>query len=228
MLARTRSILLVRHGQSEWNALRRWQGRADTPLTALGRRQAVLASRDLALLPPFGAVWSSPLSRAAETASIIAAELGRAVSTDDRLVESDAGEWQGLTPDEIERAYPGFLRDHRRPPTFETFSSVVERSTAALVDITSALARAADDRPVLVVAHSGVLRSIVRHLGAPDERIPNLGGVWVTSSISGDDFRLSLGDRFRPAGVDVPVVDAGGEDPGEQPDHADADGRAER
>ena len=225
MLARTRSILLVRHGQSEWNAVRRWQGRADTPLTALGRRQAVLASRELALLPPFGAVWSSSLSRASETASIIAAELGLAVSTDDRLAESDAGEWQGLTPDEIERAYPGFLRDHRRPPTFETFESVIERSTAALADIAS---QSPDDGPVLVVAHSGVLRSIVRHLGAADERIPNLGGVWVTSSIVGDDLRLELGDRFRPAGIDVAGVDAGGEDPGEQPDHSDTDGRAER
>lgn len=225
MLGRTRSILLVRHGQSEWNAVRRWQGRADTPLTALGRRQAVLATGALAMLPPFGTVWSSPLSRAAETASIIAAELGLTVSTDDRLAESDAGEWQGLTPDEIERAYPGFLGDHRRPPTFETFASVVERSTAALADITS---RAADDRPVLVVAHSGVLRTIVRHLGAADERIPNLGGVWVTSSISDHASRLALGDRFRPPRIDIAGIDAGGEDPGDQSDDADTDRRAER
>lgn len=228
MLGRMTRLLLLRHGQSEWNAVRRWQGRADTPLTALGRSEAARCAAELAELPAFDEVWASPLGRAEETAAIIVTRLGlNGVATDERLMEADAGDWQGLTADHIEQAYPGFLAAHRRPGTFESFESVVGRSTAALHDI----ANGHDgDAPILVVSHSGVLRSIVRHLGAADERIPNLGGVWVRvgSSIGDTGPGLELGDRFRPSGFAASAVDAGGEDPGEQTDQTDANRGAER
>jgi probable phosphoglycerate mutase len=229
MLARSVLLLLLRHGQSEWNAVRRWQGLADSPLTALGREQAdhcatILASLDVR----FGGVWSSPLTRAAETARIVADRLGLEPVHDERLREADAGEWQGLTPDEIEVAYPEFLATHRRPATFESVQAVVDRSLAALTHIAESSGTA---DAVIVATHSGVTRTLIRHLGAADERIPNLGGVWLEAHIASSTVspvRLELRHRFDPHGIVVSGVDVPGEDPGEQPDHADAHRRAER
>jgi probable phosphoglycerate mutase len=227
------SMLLLRHGQSEWNAVRRWQGLADTPLTPLGRRQAASCAAVLgALGPGFAAVRSSPLRRAAETGDIIAARLGLgAVACDDRLREADAGEWQGMTPDEIEAAYPGFLADHLRPPGFEAFEHVVERVFPALHDLASTGDPA--DGSLLVTTHSGVIRSIVRRLGETDERIPNVGGVWIEvtpsqRSVIDASAGVELGGRFDPDGIGRTGVDAPGEDPGEQADQADAHRRAQR
>jgi broad specificity phosphatase PhoE len=229
MLARSVLLLLLRHGQSEWNAVRRWQGLADSPLTALGREQAdrcgtILASLDVR----FGGVWSSPLTRAAETARIVADRLGLEPVHDERLREADAGEWQGLTPDEIELAYPDFLTTHRRPASFETVHDVVERSIAALTHIAES---SGPGDAVVVATHSGVTRSLIRHLGATDERIPNLGGVWLEAHIessTGAPVHFELRHRFNPHGIVISGVDVPGEDPGEQPDHADAHRRAQR
>lgn len=230
MVARFVSLLLLRHGQSEWNAVRRWQGLADSPLNDLGRRQAADASAALASTGHrFQSVWSSPLKRAAETGDIIAGLLGLgAVQSDDRLREADAGEWEGMTPDEIDVAYPGFLTDHRRPPTFERVDEVVERTTAALTAI--ATRSATDGASVIVTTHSGVIRTLVRHLGWHDERVPNLGGVWVSVDTSVTDItaRFDLRRRFDPSGVVRTGVDAPGEDPGEQADQSEAHRGAER
>src|SRR5690606_34165227 len=96
----TTRVLLVRHGQSEWNAIGRWQGQADPPLSDLGRLQAREASRALGTVD---AVWASDLQRAVETAAIIAGELGVGpVVVDPDLRERDAGEFSGLTRPEIE------------------------------------------------------------------------------------------------------------------------------
>jgi probable phosphoglycerate mutase len=224
MVARFVSLLLLRHGQSEWNAVRRWQGLADSPLSDLGRRQAADASVALASGGHrFQSVWSSPLVRAAETGDIIADHLGLgAVNVDERLSEADAGEWEGMTPDEINIAYPGFLADHRRPHTFERVEQVVERTTEALAAIAR---RSTTDRAaVIVTTHSGPIRTLVRHLGWSDERVPNLGGVWVSVDTSATDVpaRFDLRRRFDPTGVARTGVDAPGEDPGEQADEAEA------
>lgn len=229
-------MLLVRHGQSEWNAVRRWQGLADSPLTDLGRRQAAAVGEVLARSDrPIGAVWSSPLRRAAETGEIIAGRLGLGtVTLDDRLREADAGEWQGLTPAEIERAYPGFLDAHRRPPTFESFDAVVGRAFAALRSIAAAYDGDGDGvGAVAVTTHSGLIRSVVRRLGEPDERVPNLGGVWfdvasAARSVTDPTSGVELIDRFDPGGLVRTGVDAPGEDPGDQSDQPNADRTAQR
>ncbi|NNE13162.1 MAG: histidine phosphatase family protein [Ilumatobacter sp.] len=222
-------ILLVRHGQSEWNAARRWQGRADSPLTALGRAQAAGAAEALAATERvLGPVWASTSERARATAEIVADRLGlgaRTVTADERLCEAEAGEWQGLTPDEIEAAYPGFLVAHRRPPSFEPFDRVVARATAALGDVADATSPGG---AAVVVTHSGVIRSLIRSGGVADERIPNLAGVWFGVARSATGVDLHLGDRFDPVGLVVSGVDAPGEDPGEQTDHAGAQRRADR
>ena len=88
-------LLVARHGQSEWNALGRWQGHADVPLSDDGMRQA--ADAGLAL-GTFDAVWASDLQRALLTAQIIAEIIGIGpVMIDARLRETDVGPWQGLT-----------------------------------------------------------------------------------------------------------------------------------
>jgi broad specificity phosphatase PhoE len=210
------TILLLRHGQSEWNSQRRWQGTADSPLTALGRTQARTAARVLAeLATPFAGVWSSDLRRASQTAAIIASalELGEPV-IDARLREAHAGEWEGLTPTEIETRWPGWLAAHRRPATFEPYPEVVARADEALGEIAQKVSTCASPT-ALVVAHSGIVRSIVRHLGADDGRVPNLGGIWLHASVIGDRSRLVLGDLFDPSGIVVSGIDAPGEDPGE-------------
>jgi probable phosphoglycerate mutase len=224
-------VLVLRHGRSEWNAVRRWQGRFDSPLDDLGRAQAAAVADELA---GFDGRWSPPvastLGRAAETAAIIADRLAlEAPRLDDRLVEAHAGEWEGLTPDEIETAYPGWLRAHRRPAGFEPFASVVARATDALADVAAATP---PGRSGLVVSHSGVIRSVVRSLGLTDTRIPNLGGVWFrlapVDRSSVDRPRLVVDELFDPNGVVVSGVDAPGEDPGEQPDQPEHHGRAQR
>lgn len=233
---------MLRHGQSEWNAISRWQGSADIPLTDLGRSQARQTAERLATLDVrFGAVWASDLMRADETASIIAQSLDIGpVTTDERLRESHAGEWEGLTPTQIEERYPGWLDAHRRPDTFEPYDEVVARAIAALVEIadgrTDGLTDGAPSTdPVLIVSHSGLIRSVIRSKGIDDPRIPNLGGVWVTvapaapADESSDGVetvetgRIAIGDLFDPGDIPISGVDMPGEDPGEKPDHAHAD-----
>ena len=122
------SVLALRHGESEWNAVGRWQGQADPPLTDAGMLQAVAAAR---LLGTFDAVFASSLQRAADTAAIIAESLGIGpVQLMDDLMESSFGPWQGLTISEIESGWPGYLSEHRRP---EGAEQPDHRSARALV-----------------------------------------------------------------------------------------------
>ncbi len=212
------TLLLLRHGQSEWNAVHRWQGTADSPLTELGRRQAAETACQLATLEPFDAVWTSNLRRAAETAEIIGAELALgSPNADDRLREAYAGAWEGLTPALIEEGWPGWLDEHRRPAGFESFDAVIDRVVTSLSEISHDVTDAGSRRTAraLVVTHSGVIRSLIRQLGGIDDRIPNLGGVWIEASLVGSQARFSLGDLFDPSGIVVSGVDTPGEEPGD-------------
>lgn len=192
------AALLLRHGQSEWNASGRWQGAADLPLTALGREQASIAAAELArgaVAARFDEIWASDLQRAIETAEIIAGALGiDGVRRDPRLREADAGPWEGLRRSEIDRDWPGFLDDDRRPDGFEPYATVVTRATESCIEILGEAARhdSSAGEPVtpLIVAHSGVVRAVRRHLGVADRRIPNLGGCW----LGWDGTGLSLGE----------------------------------
>lgn len=176
MSAPVTRILVVRHGQSEWNALGRWQGQADPPLTTLGRLQARQAGSLLASeCPPFDLVISSDLERASVTADLLAEVVGcpnRRV--DPRWRENDAGEWQGLTRQEIQAQWPGWLEAERRPPGFETAESTRARAMAAFADI----AEYHRGGCILVVSHSGVLRLLRRFLTGSEHHFPNLGGSW--------------------------------------------------
>lgn len=173
-------VLILRHGQSEWNALGRWQGQADPPLTDLGRQQALTAAHLIATeCPSFQAIVTSDLDRARETGLTIAGVLGCAVHhLDPRWRENHAGEWQGLTPEEIRAQWPGYLENDRRPPGFEAASSTVARARAALDDIAARHAGAC----VLVISHGGVLRLLQTEFTGSQQRFPNLSGSWFEHS----------------------------------------------
>ena len=181
-------LLLLRHGQSEWNAAGRWQGQADPPLSDLGREQAFAAAQKLGTVD---AIVSSDLERAMHTAQIISGQLGVGpVVIEPLLRERHAGEWSGLTTVEIEEQFPGFLERGDRPPGFESDDSLLARTHAALANI-EAEYRGGE---VLVVAHGGLVYALEReHLpDAPRDRLPNLAGVWLTH----DGTRLALGERL--------------------------------
>jgi len=95
-------IILVRHGQTEWNRIERFRGRADVPLNGTGIAQAEATGRRLARLAKPAAVYSSPLSRAVVTAGKIARPHGLSVQATDGLIDIDYGKWQGLTPRQVE------------------------------------------------------------------------------------------------------------------------------
>jgi len=192
-------VLLIRHGQSEWNADGRWQGQADPPLTDLGRQQARHAIRNLGLAD---AIVASDLQRAADTALVLSNELGVGpIVLDEGLRERDAGEWSGLTRAEIERDWPGYLEpiadervgspdgERRRPPSWESDDALLVRARQALGRIHDLV----PDGEVIVVTHGGVIYAIERALGAPFERLANLGGRWVEIGPGGELRRL--GDR---------------------------------
>ncbi len=117
-------ILLVRHGQSEWNADGRWQGQADPPLSELGEEQAVAAARALGMVD---AIYASDLVRAHHTAELVAAQIGSDVVVAPNLRERSAGEWEGRTRAEINERWPGYLESGRRPAGYEPDDSVLER-----------------------------------------------------------------------------------------------------
>ena len=164
------TLLLVRHGQSTWNAEGRWQGQADPPLSDRGRWQAAEAS---AKLGQVDAVVSSPQRRALETAAILAGALGVGpVQLVDDLRERSAGPWSGLTRPEIEAEWPGWVADGRRPDGYEPDEPLVARALAALTEVAAAFAGGT----VLVVCHGGVIRAVEAELGIAEGRIPNLAG----------------------------------------------------
>lgn len=124
-------------------------------------------------------IWSSTLSRASQTAALIADEMRISdIRCDARLAEADAGPWQGLTPTEIEAGWPGYLEAKLRPDGFESVDTVVARVHAGLRNIASATVDRGDPMAI-VVLHSGVLRTLMRVAGNAVTGVPNLSGWFV-------------------------------------------------
>lgn len=196
-------LLLLRHGESTWNAVRRWQGQADPPLTDRGEDQARVAVDALSVIGPFDVVVTSTLVRAARTGELLADGLGLAdVRRVQALAERSAGPWEGLTRFEIDERWPGYLDEDRRPEGYELDPSVVARSTAALVE----LAAEFRGQTALVVSHGGVINALERHQGEPWKRLDNLEGRWFQSD--GSDL-APVGDRVRLTSWDAPSVERG-------------------
>ena len=154
-------LLLVRHGETDWNAEGRLQGHTDRPLNEYGRRQARTLADELAG-EDLDAIYSSDLARARETAEIVGARLGLPVVLECDLREKNWGNWEGLTPDER--------------LGIELIGESTEEHAARTL---GALRRIAERHPggrVLVVTHGGSLRRVqVEALGLALPVVENCG-----------------------------------------------------
>jgi probable phosphoglycerate mutase len=153
------TILLARHGETEWNRDGRFQGWADPPLNATGRAQAVDLSVAL-MAEELAAVYSSPLRRAYETAEVVGASRGLEPVTVDALREVDVGSWSGLTRAEIEQRFPEqyarWLDYGQGWDDGETYEAMAERVVRAVL----ALAADHDGQRILAVSHGGPMRAV--------------------------------------------------------------------
>jgi uncharacterized phosphatase len=154
------SLYLVRHGETDWNAQRRIQGSTDIPLNTTGRTQAATTGTLLARREWDG-IYSSPLSRAFDTALIIAGEVGLGTPTAiGAIVERNYGEAEGLNWEQIDHMFPG----DTPVPGRETHEEVADRAIPALIS----LASSHPGEALIVVSHGGVIRSV---LNSVDPRV---------------------------------------------------------
>lgn len=166
-------VLIIRHGQSTWNAEGRWQGQADPPLSEFGMKQARSARNVFKELAPFDLLAASTLQRAAQTASLMAPDSD--ISTLDWLKERCAGPWQGLTRIQIEQDWPGYLKDGRRPAGYELDPEILDRVLEPFIRLCADYA----GRKIALVSHGGIIGAIERSAGMQWGRIPNLAGRWL-------------------------------------------------
>lgn len=173
-----RRLVLWRHGQTLWNADNRHQGQIDIPLNDVGREQARHAAQTLLAMKPTHVI-ASDLERAFETGQILADLSGVSLSTDERLRETFAGEWQGMTRDEIVAKYPADYAawggdSEIRPGGGETRWEVSQRVVAAIED---ALLNIPPGGTLVVASHGGALRSALGRLLGLDPRQWTILGV---------------------------------------------------
>jgi 2,3-bisphosphoglycerate-dependent phosphoglycerate mutase len=201
-------ILLVRHGETDWNAAGRIQGHSDTPLNAAGRLQARRAAQRLAR-EPIRALYSSDLARAFETATIIGAPLGLTVVASPQLRERRYGEWEGLTAAEIQAHYPEQFAIWRArstdfaPPQGETRNEILTRALAELQTI----ARRHVREMVAVVSHGGLCYVLINHiLGSVDgdRREFTFGNASIhTLDVTGDQWSvISMNETAHLLGIE--------------------------
>ncbi len=197
-----RRLILIRHGQTDYNATRRMQGQLDTHLSDLGREQAARAGRALSDAP-ITRILSSDLTRAHDTAQIIAGHLGLDVETDERLRETHLGEWQSRTSAEVDEELPGARAAWRHdatwaPPGGESRVQVAGRARPVIEE----LMRDYDDwdsHAVLIVAHGGTISALTSSLLSLDVSMyPMLSGLKNTRR-----SELTARPRYRPGSRDA-------------------------
>jgi len=178
----TTRLCIVRHGETAWNAEHRVQGQLDVPLNAIGRAQALAASKALAQ-EKFAAIYSSDLQRAQQTAEPTASRFSMAVVLQAELRERHYGIFERLTYAEVKERFPeDYARFEARDPdyAFRTGESLKDFSARSISAI-SRIANRHQDQNVLVFTHGGVLDKLYRFisglpLSAPrDFGIPNAG-----------------------------------------------------
>ncbi len=199
------TLLLVRHGETDWNRDHRWQGHSGVGLNDVGRQQA----RELAAeLDGVDAIYTSDAQRALETAEILGAWLGRAVTTDVRLREVAFGEWEGLTRQEIDDQYAGAVTrwetDQRPPPAF------VEPDEVMAARVLEALRGISDQYPekcVLFVTSGGPIRAVQAHVRGIDQAMMARRLVPAVKNCALVEVVLREG-VFEEPGSDCPQADA--------------------
>jgi broad specificity phosphatase PhoE len=197
---RVRLLVMLRHGQTEFNAGNRMQGQLDTALSELGQQQAVAVAEVLSKRHPL-VIVSSDLRRAYDTAAVLGERTGTAVDIDERLRETHLGDWQGMTHIEVDAGAPGARIAWRNdatwaPPGGESRVDVARRSVPVVSELVGSQPIWGGDepeRPVVLVAHGGLIAALTAALlGLPVANWPVLGGLgnasWVQlSGHSADD-----------------------------------------
>jgi glucosyl-3-phosphoglycerate phosphatase len=156
-------IVLIRHGESEWNAIGRWQGHSDVGLSPLGRRQAAATAAFVARYEPdVRMIVSSDLERVTQTAEPAARALGLTLRIDPRLREIDVGWWSGLTTEQIKARDPDAFAAFRAGEDVarggaETETQLRVRVTAAVNDLRSQC----EQGTLLIFSHGGPVRALV-------------------------------------------------------------------
>lgn len=158
-------LLLMRHGRSEWNAAKRIQGWAESPLDETGREQARRLAGRLKADPP-DVLYASPLRRASETCEILAAELDMTVVFDERLKEIGAGQLTGLTNQEVGERFPELVRQWQEDPNGIQFPGEEDREgfRSRVAAVFDEIASRHPEETVGVVSHGGALRAYLNVL----------------------------------------------------------------
>ena len=166
-------ILLVRHGQTEWNRVERFRGQADVPLNDTGLAQAEATGKRVGSTWRIDAIYSSPLSRAVKTAEAIARHTQLEVQVLPGFTDIDYGEWQGLSPEEVRQRWPEALDDwYHRPeiaqiPKGESLDDLRRRAMAVL----RALIRQHPTDTLALVGHTVINRvTLMAVLGLGNDR----------------------------------------------------------
>jgi broad specificity phosphatase PhoE len=204
---RTRRLVMLRHGQTEFNADTKMQGQLDTELSELGRAQAAVAAEVLGKRQPL-LIVSSDLRRAYDTAVKLGERTGLPVRIDRRLRETHLGDWQGLTHEQVDAAAPGARLAWREDASWaphggESRVDVAARSLPLIAELVSGEpewgASENPERPVVLVGHGGLIAGLTAALlGLPVAKWPTLGGMgnasWTQLSGHSDDDADSDGE----------------------------------
>jgi broad specificity phosphatase PhoE len=172
-------LLLIRHGETDWNATLKYQGHADIPLNEQGREQARKVGARVAR---YGAtaLYTSDILRASETADIVGSIAGLSPRPMPNLREIDVGQWEGLTPEELYRRFPEHMAAFDRDPARtvrlggESYAQLQDRALVALKAIHAAHP---GDEVVLAVSHGGTIRALLCHIIGLD--LGHFGRLWL-------------------------------------------------
>ena len=192
------TLILARHGETDWNRDGIWQGHGDPPLNELGRRQATELAERLADVDDRRALLERPAARLRDGGDRRRSAKGLEITADSDLREIDIGAWSGLTRAQIEERFPGM--DRQDGETSDAFD-------ARAVSVLHRIAKAHEHQQVLVVTHGGVVRALERHLfDEPRDVLRNCELV---------EFRYE-GDTFAPDRLTARVDDYTSKYKGEQ------------
>ncbi len=164
----TKTIYFIRHGETEWNAIRRMQGQWNSDLNDLGRSQAATNGQLMSSLG-IEALYASPLDRTRQTAAIINRSLDLPVTFDDRLMEWNCGDWSGHLYAEVAERWPAEWaalqadRFHFRGPNCENYPDMIDRAAPLLKSIVSQ-----PETRIAIVSHGMIGKAMIGHLMGMD------------------------------------------------------------